>query len=72
MCIIVVKAFKDVPAVPVKQALCIHYQQGMDIESCQGLIEAASSMHDISNSYASVMPDWLKEAFFNPELERHN
>ena len=27
-------------------------------------------MHDISNSYASVMPDWLTESFFNPELER--
>ena len=71
MCTIVVKAFKDIPAVPVKQALCIHDQQGIDIESCQGLITAASFMHDISNSYASVMPDWLKEAFFNPELERH-
>ena len=27
-------------------------------------------MHDISNSYASVMPDWLTEYFFNPELDR--
>ena len=71
MCTIVVKAFKDIPAVPVQQALCIHDQHGIDIESCQGLITAASSMHDISKSYASVMPDWLAEKFFNPELERH-
>lgn len=71
MCIIVVKAFKDIPAVPVKQALCIHDKHGIDIESSQGLVTAASSMHDISNSYASVMPHWLTEAFFNPELERH-
>ena len=28
-------------------------------------------MRDISYSYASVMPDWLTKAFFNPKLERH-
>ena len=28
-------------------------------------------MHDISNSCASVMPHWLTEALFNPELKRH-
>ena len=42
------------------------------IESCQRLITCASysCMHDISNSYASVMPDWLTKYFFKPELER--
>ena len=64
----VVKAFKHIPAVLVQQALCLHDQHGIDIESCQGLITAASSMHDISNSYASVMPDWLAENVFNPNL----
>ena len=27
-------------------------------------------MHNISESYASAMPDWLIKAFFNPEFER--
>ena len=27
-------------------------------------------MHDESFSYASIMPDWLTQAFFNPELQR--
>ncbi|KAL9975509.1 hypothetical protein ACROYT_G012678 [Oculina patagonica] len=71
MCTIVVKAFKDIPAVTVDQANCVHDQNGIDIESCEQLITSASCMHDISSSYASVMPDWLTEAFFNPELERH-
>lgn len=71
MCTLVVKAFKDIQAVPATHALCTHDQNGIDIESCIQLITAASSMHDISNSYASVMPDWLTKAFFNPELERH-
>ena len=71
MCTIVVKAFKDIPAVPVTHALCTHDQNGIDIEACIQLITAASSMHNISESYASVMPDWLTNAFFNPEFERH-
>ena len=41
-----------------------------DIESCQSLITSASCMYDISNSYASVMPDWFTGSFFNPVLER--
>ena len=69
MCTIVVKAYKEIPAIAVEQAVHIHDQNG-DIESCQKLITSASCMHDISNSYASVMPDWLTESFFNPELER--
>jgi len=43
---------------------------GLDIESCQGLITAASSMHNISNCNALVM-NWLTKAFLNPALERH-
>lgn len=70
MCTIVVKAYKEIPAIAVEQAINIHDQNGIDIESCQRLITSASCMHDISNSYAFVMPDWLTEAFFNPELER--
>ena len=57
MCTIVVKAFKDIPAVPVMHALCTHDQNGMDIEACIQLITAALSMHNIRESYASVMPD---------------
>ena len=40
MCTIVVKAFKDNPAVSIKQALCIHDKHGIDMESCQGLVTA--------------------------------
>ena len=71
MCTIVVKAFKDIPAVPVMHTLCTHDQNGIDIVLCIQLITAASSMHNISESYASVMPNWLTKAFFNPEFERH-
>ena len=63
MCTIVVKAFKDIPAVPVMHTLCTHDQNGIDIVLCIQLITAASSMHNISESYASVMPDWLTNAF---------
>ena len=52
MCLIVIKAFKDIQAVPETHALCTHDLNGMNIELSLGLITAASSIHDISNSYA--------------------
>ena len=70
MCTIVVKACKEIPAIAVEQAIHIHDQNGIDIDSCQRLITSASCMHNIRNSYASEMPDWLTESFFSPELER--
>ena len=69
---IVVEVFKDIQAVPVMHALCIHDQNGIDIESCIQLSTAALSMQGISESYASLMPDWLTKVFFNPEIERQN
>ena len=70
MCTIVVKAFKQIPAITVQQANFIHDPNAIELESCHGIITSASSMHDLSCSYASIMPDWLTEAFFNPELQR--
>ena len=69
MCTMVVKAF-NIPAISVEQANVIHDVNGIDIESCQGVITSASCMHDISQTYASQMPDWLTQAFFDPDLQR--
>ena len=66
MCTIVVKAFKQIPAITVQQANFIHDPNAIELESCHGIITSASSMHDLSCSYASIMPDWLTEAFFQP------
>lgn len=52
ICLIVIKAFKDIQAVPETHALCTHDLNGINIELSLGLITAASSIHDISNSYA--------------------
>ena len=70
MCTIVVKAFRQIPAIPAEQANFIHDPNGIAIESCKGILTSASSMHDINSSYASMMPDWMTQAFFNPELQR--
>ena len=62
VCTIVVEVFKDIQAVPVMHALCIHDQNGIDIESGIQLSTAALSMHGVSESYASLI---------NPGIERH-
>ena len=70
MCTIVVKAFKQIPAINVEEANFMHDVNGISITSCQDIITSASCMHNISQSYASVMPNWLTDAFFNPDLQR--
>jgi len=44
---IVLKAYKEIPAIAVEQAIDIHDQNGIDINSCQRLITSASCMRDI-------------------------
>jgi len=69
MCTIVVKAFKDIPAISIDHASVVYDLNGIDIESCKGIIISASCLHDIAKTYATSMPDWLTPAFFDPELQ---
>ena len=61
MCTIVVKAFKQIPAIKCRGGK-FHAQC---IASCQDITTSAWCMHNISQSYASVMPNWLTDAIFN-------
>lgn len=70
MCTIVVKAFEQIPAINVEEANFMHDVNGISMASCQDIITSASCMHNISQSYASVMPNWLTDVFFNPDLQR--
>ena len=69
MCTIVIKAFKNIRAISVLQASIMHDVNGISINTCLQIITSASCMQNMSCSYASVMPNWLTEAFFNPELQ---
>lgn len=60
MCTIIVKFFKTIKAL-----------QAIDIEACVNTLSGPVSMHKLSLTYSSTMPPWIKKAFFNPELERH-
>ena len=55
MCIIVAKAFKQIPAITMDHANCLHDSRGIDLESCQAIITSVSCIHDTSLSYASVL-----------------
>ena len=59
MCTIVVKAFKNKPAVSVLQASIMHDVNGISVNTCLQIITSASCMQNMSSSYASVMPNWL-------------
>ena len=67
MCTIVVKAFKDIPAISIDHASTVDHLNGIDIKSCKGIITSASCLHDIAKTYPTSMPT---QAFFDPELQR--
>ena len=48
----------------------MHDVNGISINTCIQIITSASCTQNMSSSYASVMPNWLTDAFFNPELQR--
>ena len=72
MCTIVVKAFKQLKAIEVPSNISnIHYPDGLNVQVCLESMTSDQQMTQLSDSYASTMPDWLTTLFFIPELERH-
>ena len=69
MCTIVVKVFKNVKAIPRCLATTYHVD-GTDITSCAKTLSSSSSMYKLAFTYSSAMPAWIRDTFFNPELER--
>ena len=54
MCTIVVKAFKNISAIPIKQVNIMHDCTGINIDECEKTITSTSGLHDLARSYASV------------------
>ena len=71
MCTIVVKVFKNVKEIPRCSATTYHNVDGIDITSCVKTLSSSSSMYKLAFTYSSAMPAWIRNTFFNPELERH-
>ena len=71
MCTIVVKAFKHIKAVRLpKDITQVHHQHGINLTSCQNLVTSSAQMSMLANTYSSVMPGWLTNQFFQPEIAR--
>jgi hypothetical protein len=72
MCTIVVKAFKHIKAVKLpKEITQVHHQHGINLTSCQNLVTSCAQMCMLANTYSSVMPGWLTNQFFQPEIARN-
>ena len=64
MATIVVSIFKDIPAISWNTASDIHIPD-VPHPSIKDAITGFGSMHKLKNSYASVMPRWLTQSFFD-------
>jgi hypothetical protein len=76
MCTIVVKAFKHIKPVAVPTTTLtninqLHQQNGINVTSCKKLVTSAAQMSMLSHTYSLVMPGWLTQQFFQPEIARN-
>ena len=67
MATILLKRLPGVPAIPVTEPSAITPR--IDVSILKEF--AANRMSSIADTYASVMPPWIRAAFFDPETERH-
>lgn len=72
MCTIVVKAFKHIKALRLPNKITqLHQEHGIDLSSCQHIVTSSNQMSMLSHTYASMMPGWLTNQFFQPEIVRN-
>ena len=71
MCTIIIKVFKNVLAIPACPASSYLNPQAMNISSCINTVSGLQSIYRLAQTYASVMPAWITNTFFNPEFEIH-
>ena len=68
---IVIKVFKNVKAISKCVPTTSHTIDGIEINSCVRTAPCPSSMYKLGFSFSSIMPEWVHDTFFNPELEMH-
>ncbi len=66
MCTVVISIFKNIPAISWESSHDLH--NPVLIEDAH--ISRLSSFADITATYASIMPGWLTESFFDPVQTR--
>ena len=67
MATILLKRFRGIPAIPAS-AVDID-PQGINSEALAQAV--AENLSQLSATYASVMPYWIRSSFFDPEMERN-
>ena len=69
MATILLKRFPDVPAITADPSLAVANPQCLSIDLISDFFER--SCKKLFLTFASVMPQWIRTIFFDPEMERH-
>ena len=70
MCTIILKVFKDIQAVSSFNPLPFHNPEAIDVTLLANTLSGSSAMHKLACTDSSIMPSWIRNSFFDPELER--
>ena len=71
MCTLVWRIFKEISAIHVTSLSQLHNPNGIDAELLANELTSVSSMESIASTYASFMPCWIRNEFFDPESQRN-
>ena len=71
MCTIALKIFKHIKAVRLPNNITqLHDPLGVNVQACISAITSPVSLFQLGNTYASLMPGWMTDSFFDPESQR--
>ena len=64
----IIKIFPDIKATKFYEATKLHNPVGVNTEACIKYLTGQENMHRFRSTYASIMPAWLKDAFFDQKM----
>ena len=67
---VVVSIFKDIKAIPWNEPSELNFPSVIDENDLTRFIASEENMYLLRSTYASVMPEWLTESFFDPQMTR--
>lgn len=71
MCTIIIKIFPKIKAIKLPTKMeDVHNPNGISADICSALICSQSSMEMLCQTFATIMPAWARQRFFDPENER--
>ena len=66
----IIQIFPDIKEIKFNEATKLHNPVGVNTKACIKYLTGQENMHRFMSTCASIMPAWLKDAFFDPKMTK--